>query len=150
MIRQAKLAGFDQHGLIVLDNQFDTDIALQNAEQIVSRAPHLFVEYQHDIKANHIIAERCDQAGLPIIAVDIPVPGAPFIGVNNWLVAKAGGEHMAKIIKTKWRGWSAVDLVVLLQSPELSLMPTTVLGYAFSNRSIRSIEMPTWDTGGMW
>ncbi len=118
VIHQAKLAGFDERGLIVQDNRFDAKTAIRNAEYILSCTPGIFVEYQHDITVNHIVAERCDRAGLPIIAVDIPVPGAPFVGVNNWLVAKAGGEYMAKLIKEKWRGWSAVDLVVLLQSPE--------------------------------
>ncbi len=118
VIHQAKLAGFGERGLIIQDNKFDAETALHNAEHILSLAPGIFVEYQHDIKVNHIVAERCDLAGLPIIAVDIPMPGAPFVGVNNWLVAKAGGEYMAKLIKEKWRGWSAVDLVILLQSPE--------------------------------
>ena len=118
VIRQAKLAGFDERGLIIMDNRFDPDVALRNAEQIIARAPNIFVEYHHNIKVNHIVAERCDQVGLPLIAVDIPVPGAPFIGVNNWLVAKTGGEYMAKLIKTKWRGWGAADLVVLLQAPQ--------------------------------
>jgi hypothetical protein len=39
---------------------------------------------------------------------------------------------------------------VLLQSPELSLIPAMLPGYARSSRSMSPSVMDTWATGGMW
>ena len=39
---------------------------------------------------------------------------------------------------------------VLPQSPELSLMPATLSGYALSSRAMRPRVIGTWATGGMW
>src|SRR5438105_3888218 len=39
---------------------------------------------------------------------------------------------------------------VLSKSPELSLIPTTMPGYAFSRRPITGSGMPAWETWGMW
>ena len=117
VIRQAKLAGFEESDLILLDNQYDAAVGLENAELMLSQKPDLFIEHQADAKVNHIVAAKFAEAGIPIIAIDIPVPGAPFVGVNNWQVATMGGKHMAHLIQTKWGGWEAVDLVVLLQNP---------------------------------
>ncbi len=117
IVKQAKLAGFEEKDLIILDNQYDEAIGLSNAEIMLAEKPDIFIEYQVDIKVNNIIAAKFDEAGIPIIAVDVPVPGAPFVGCNNWKVATMGGAHMAKLIKEKWGGWGSDDLVVLLQLP---------------------------------
>lgn len=117
LIKQSQLAGFQEADLIILDNHYDSEIALRNAEYMLSRKPHVFIEYQADVKVNNIVSAKFTEAEIPLIAVDIPVPGAPFIGVNNWQVATMGGKYMAQCIKQKWGGWGAVDLVVLLQNP---------------------------------
>jgi ribose transport system substrate-binding protein len=117
LIKQAKLAGFDEKDLIIMDNQYDSEVGLENAEMILSQQPDIFIEYQVDAKVNNIVAAKFAEAGIPIIAVDIPVPGAPFMGCNNWKVATMGGEYMARLIEERWGGWDAVDMVVLLQLP---------------------------------
>ncbi len=117
IIKQAKLAGFEEYDLILMDNQYDSGIGLNNAEIILSKKPGLFIEHQADVKINSMIAAKFEKAGIPIIAVDVPVPGAPFMGCNDWQVATMGGEYMAKLMQERWGGWEAVDLVVLLQNP---------------------------------
>jgi len=116
VIKQAKLAGFDEHSLIILDNQYDAAIGLENADFMLAKKPDIFIEHQADVKVNNILAAKFTEARIPLIAVDVPAPGAPFVGVNNWQVATLGGKYMAQLIKTKWGGWEAVDLVVLLQN----------------------------------
>ena len=117
LIKQAKLAGFDGKDLFIMDNQYDSEVGLENAEMILSQQPDIFIEYQVDAKVNNIVAAKFAEAGIPIIAVDVPVPGAPFMGCNNWKVATMGGEYMAKLIEKRWGGWEAVDMIVLLQLP---------------------------------
>jgi ribose transport system substrate-binding protein len=118
IIQQAQLAGFNAKDIIIMDNQYDPEIGLQNAELMLAQKPDVFIEYQADVKVNNIVAAEFAEAGIPVIAVDVPVPGVPFIGVNNWQAATMGGAYMAALIKERWGGWNAVDLVVLLQNPE--------------------------------
>ena len=117
IIKQAKLAGFAEENLIIMDNQYDSVIGLKNADIMLSKRPDFFIEFQSDAKVNNIVAQKFTAAGIPILAIDVPVPGAPFMGVNNWKVALMGGGYMAKLIKEQWGGWDAVDMVVLLQMP---------------------------------
>jgi len=117
IIKQAELAGFAREDMIIMDNQYDSVIGLKNADIMLSKHPDFFIEFQADAKVNNIVAQKFGDAGIPILAIDVPVPGAPFMGVNNWKVAVMGGEYMAKLIKEQWGGWDAVDMVVLLQMP---------------------------------
>jgi len=117
IIKHAELAGFSRADMILMDNQYDSVIGLKNADIMLSRRPDFFIEFQSDAKVNNIVAQKFDTAGIPLLAIDVPVPGAPFMGVNNWKVAVMGGKHMAKLIKEQWGGWDNVDMVVLLQMP---------------------------------
>jgi len=117
LLKQAKLAGFEEKDLLFLDNQYDPEIGLRNAEIILPKKPDIFIEHQADIKVNSMIAALFAEADIPIIAVDTPIPGAPFMGCNDWQVAIMGGAHMATLIQERWGGWGAVDNVILLQNP---------------------------------
>ena len=117
IIKQGKLAGFAEDDMIIMDNQYDSVLGLKNADIMLSKRPHFFVEFQADAKVNNIVAQRFGDANIPLLAIDVPIPGSPFMGVNNWKVAMMGGEYMAKLIKEQWGGWDAVDMIVLLQMP---------------------------------
>jgi ribose transport system substrate-binding protein len=117
IIFQAKLAGFSEDDMIIMDNQYDSVLGLKNADIMLAQRPDFFIEFQSDAKVNNIVAQNFGAAGIPILAIDVPVPGSPFMGVNNWKVATIGGKHMAQLIKEQWDGWDAVDMVVLLQMP---------------------------------
>src|SRR4026209_1140291 len=68
-------------------------------------------------------------------------PAAPFLRPSNRNTSEPG--HTSSL------GYSARIAAVLLQSPEESLRPATVLGKAFMSRPISGSEKPTWATGGM-
>jgi ribose transport system substrate-binding protein len=118
--RQLALAGLDvSRGLIVMDNMSDAETGLRNADLMLARKPHLFIEFQVDPLVNNIVATRFAAAGIPVVAVDQPVPGAPFIGVDNFGVAMLCGKVMAGLIREKWGGWDGVDAVFLGQASRL-------------------------------
>jgi ribose transport system substrate-binding protein len=104
-------------GWISMDNQYDSVIGLKNADIMLSKKPDFFIEFQSDSKVNNIVAAKFGAAGIPMLAIDVPVPGAPFMGANNWGAALMGGRYMAKLIKERWGGWNGVDMVVLGQMP---------------------------------
>ncbi|PID56771.1 hypothetical protein CSB45_10040 [candidate division KSB3 bacterium] len=155
LLRQAQLAGFHENDLIILDNQYDAATGLKNAEIMLSKEPDIFIEHQADIKINSMIAAQFADAGIPIIAVDTPVPGSPFMGCHDWQAAMLGGEHMACLIETLWGGWDAVDHVVLLQNPvggEMSMLRSegfaTALAQKFGERVEEKIVRANGGTGG--
>jgi ribose transport system substrate-binding protein len=115
---QLKLAGVDLgKGWISMDNQYDSVIGLKNADIMLSKHPDFFIEFQADAKVNNIVAGKFGGAKIPLLAIDVPIPGSPFMGVDNWKVALIGGHEMAKQIKQKFGGWDGVDLVALGQMP---------------------------------
>jgi ribose transport system substrate-binding protein len=155
VIKQAKLAGFEEQDLILMDNQYDADVGLKNADIILSKRPDIFIEHQADVKVNSMIAAKFEKAGTPIIAVDVPVPGSPFMGCNDWQVATMGGEYMATLIQERWNGWEAVDLVVLLQNPvggEMTMLRSegfaTALAQAFGEHVEENIVRTDGGMGG--
>ena len=115
---QLKLAGVDiAKGWISMDNQYDSVLGLKNADIMLSKKPNFFIEFQADAKVNNIVAAKFGAAKIPLLAIDVPIPGSPFMGVDNWKVALIGGHEMAKQIKAKFGGWDGVDLVALGQMP---------------------------------
>ncbi|MCF7944923.1 MAG: sugar ABC transporter substrate-binding protein [Spirochaetia bacterium] len=115
--RQAELAGFSEKNVFIMDNQYDSSIGLKNADIMLSKNPDVFIEFQADAKVNSIISQKFSKADIPIIAVDVPIPGAPFMGIDNWNVSYMAGEEIARQIKEQWGGIEQADLIVLLQNP---------------------------------
>jgi ribose transport system substrate-binding protein len=51
-----------------------------------------------------VLAHKIDNAGLPLIAVDIPHPHSTFFGVDNYLVGFEAGEYLAQHARKTWAG----------------------------------------------
>ena len=151
LIKHAKLAGFDDQNLLLLDNQYDSDIALKNADIMLEYAPDLFIEHQALVKINSMIAIKFAEADIPIIAVDVPVPGAPFMGCNDWQAATLGGEFMAKLIRERWGTWEALDLIILLQNSvggEMTMLRSEGFATALAQEFDGQIETKILRTDG--
>jgi len=110
------LAGGDPADLYYADNQYDATIGLKNADIMLAKSPDVLINFQFDSKVNSIIATKFEQAGIPIIAVDVPTPNAPFMGVNNFKVAYLAGEVAIEYVEALG-GIDMIDNIVLLQFP---------------------------------
>jgi len=109
----AALAGFAPADVIILDNQMDATIGLQNADIVMAKKPNGFIEFQVDAKVNAIVGKKFAMAKIPVIAVDIEVPGSPFVGVDNYGAAYQTGQWIIEQIEKKWGGADKVDLIFL-------------------------------------
>jgi ribose transport system substrate-binding protein len=142
--RNAELAGIDvKNDFYYLDNKADATVALQNADIMVSKHPNVFIEFQLDAKANAIISSKCRTAGIPMLAIDIPVPGATFMGVDNWKVATMAGQAAVDLIQKRWGGWDQVDLVVMLTLPicgEICLLRAEGFAQALADKWGKDVE----------
>jgi ribose transport system substrate-binding protein len=97
----AASAGVD---LLVLDNRYDGPTALKNADEFVRQRVDLVVEFQIDQHIAPVIADKISDAGIPMIAVDIPHPHATFFGVNNYRVGFEAGVCLGQYAKAVWDG----------------------------------------------
>lgn len=113
ILEVAELAGFEDSDLIILDNQADATIGLQNADIVLSKRPDGFIEFQIDAKVNAIVGQKFNKAGIPVVAIDVEVPGAPFVGVDNYGASYQTGEWIIEQIEKKWGGIDNVDLIIL-------------------------------------
>jgi ribose transport system substrate-binding protein len=111
----AKKAGVS---LITLDNKYDPQVALSNADTLVLRKSNVIIEFQTDAKIAPALCQKFDAAGLAkkVIAIDIPHPPcATFFGADNLRAGQMAGEELAKAAKAKW---GSVDKLVLLELPQ--------------------------------
>jgi ribose transport system substrate-binding protein len=106
---------------IVADNQLDPTIALQVADELVAQDIDLAIEYQIDEQTGNLIAHKFQQANIPIIAVDIPMVGAVYFGVNNYIAGKLAGVELGKSIQDKWRG--SFDTLIVVEQQRAGSLP---------------------------
>lgn len=123
--RAAQAAG--NIDLVLADNQLSDKIALQVADHLVKQNLDMVIEYQIDEQAGNRIMDKFRQAGIPVIAVDIPMMGATYFGVNHYQVGHVAGEALGMWIKGHWD--CQVDRVIILEEPRAGAQPASrILG----------------------
>jgi len=97
--RAAKQQGIE---LIAVDNGYSAKIAQRNADLLVREKVDLAIEFQTDETIAPIVAAKYREAGIPMIAIDIPHPGATYYGANNYEAGLIGGKHLGRWVKEHW------------------------------------------------
>jgi len=97
----AAAAGVD---LLILDNRYEASTALANADEFARQNVDLVIEFQIDQHVAPVVAHKIHDAGIPLIAIDIPHPHSTFFGVDNYLVGFEAGEFLAQHAKKFWDG----------------------------------------------
>jgi ribose transport system substrate-binding protein len=101
--------------LVLADNKYDGETALRNAEQFIAQQVDLVIEYQTDDSYAYRLMHRLRLARIPTIAIDIPLPGATYFGVDNYRAGRIGGEAIAQAVLHLWAG--RLDCVLALSLP---------------------------------
>lgn len=99
--------------LIVVDNRYQPKVALRNAQHLIKEKVDLVIEFQTDEAIAPAIATKYLEAGIPLIAIDIPHPGATYFGANNYQAGLLGGRYLGQYAQTCWNG--QVDEVLILE-----------------------------------
>ena len=99
--------------LIVLDNRYQPKVALRNAEHLVRERVDLVIEFQTDEAVAPAIASTYLEARIPLIAIDVPHPGATYFGANNYQAGLLAGRYLGQWAKNRWQG--KVEEVLLLE-----------------------------------
>src|SRR5690242_3747121 len=107
--------------LIALDNGYSAKTAQRNAELLVREKVDLAIEFQTDEEVAPIVASKYREAGIPMIAIDIPHPGATYYGANNYEAGLIGGRYAGRWIKEHWQ--SELDEILLLELKRAGNLP---------------------------
>ena len=90
--------------LVVLDNHYDPDVAVQNAEVFVAKRVDLVLEFQVEEAVAPRVAHIFKKADIPLVAIDVPHPNATYFGVDNFEVGYEAGTLLAQHALRKWKG----------------------------------------------
>ena len=107
--------------LIVVNNRYSQKVALRNADLLVGERVDLVIEFQTYESVAPLISAKFLEARIPMIAVEIPHPGATFYGGNNYEAGRIGGRALGMWAKKHWQG--QVEEILLLELPMAGLLP---------------------------
>jgi ribose transport system substrate-binding protein len=107
--------------LLVLDNRYSPKVALRNADLFIKEQCDLVIEFQTDETVAPMIAAKYREANIPLIALEIPHPGATYFGANNYEAGLLGGRALGRWAKVHWGG--EADEIVLLELSRAGNIP---------------------------
>jgi len=98
--------------LVLYDNHGEPHRAIANAETAVRDHVDLFVEYHDDRAANASVAAIMKKAGIPVLAINYPVPGAPLYTADDAAAGRLAGEALGESAVRNWEGHPLLALLV--------------------------------------
>jgi ribose transport system substrate-binding protein len=101
--------------LITLDNRYSAKEALRNADLLVKERVDLVLEFQTYERVAPVVASKFLEANTPVIAIEVPHPGATYFGANNYKAGLIAGRALGRWTREHWSG--KVEQIVLLELP---------------------------------
>jgi ribose transport system substrate-binding protein len=114
-------AQVEQLELIVVDNRYQPKVAVRNAEHLIRQGVELVIEFQTDESVAPDIAAKYLAAGIPLVAIDVPHPGATYFGANNYEAGLLAGRHLGRWARQHWS--AQADEVLLLEIARAGPLP---------------------------
>jgi ribose transport system substrate-binding protein len=126
--------------LVVVDNRYNAKTALRNADQLIREEVDLAIEFQADDAVAPAITRKFLEANIPLIAIDIPHPGATYFGANNYEAGLIGGRHLGRWANKHWEG--VVEEIVMVELTRSGSVPQARIRgmLAGINEIIRQME----------
>ena len=107
--------------LICVDNRYNPKVAQRNADILVREKVDLVIEFQTDEHVAPIVAAKYREANIPLIAIEVPHPGATYFGANNYEAGLIGGRHLGRWAKVHWH--NDIDEIVLIALERAGSLP---------------------------
>ena len=74
-----------------MDNRYSPKTALRNADLLIREGVNLVLEFQTYEHVAPIISSKFIEANIPVVAIEIPHPGAVYFGADNYRAGLIGG-----------------------------------------------------------
>ena len=116
-----RAADREQIPLVTVDNRYSPTQALRNADLLVRERVDLVLEFQAFEQVAPVISSKFIEASIPVIAIDIPHPGATYFGANNYQAGLIGGRALGRWAKANWGG--QVDEILQVELPLAGPLP---------------------------
>jgi ribose transport system substrate-binding protein len=107
--------------LVVADNSLSGERALEIADNFIAKQIDLAIEYQIDAQVGSQLMNKYQRAGIPVIAVDIPLVGATYFGVDNFHSGHLAGTALGLWVQAHWEG--QIDRLIVLEEPRAGALP---------------------------
>jgi ribose transport system substrate-binding protein len=88
--------------MIYYDNGGDPGKALANAADVISRKVDLLIEYNSDAEANAEIGRQLKAAGIPVLALNHPIPDAPLYTADHLAAGRIAGQTLGQFARENW------------------------------------------------
>jgi ribose transport system substrate-binding protein len=101
-IRQAaEQEGID---LVFVENRRSAKTALVNTDKLIRAAVNVAFVYQPDYEIAASVAAKFSSAGVPLVAIGFPHPGATYYGANNFQAGLMAGRALGRWVNQHWEG----------------------------------------------
>jgi ribose transport system substrate-binding protein len=107
--------------LVIVDNRLSGEVALAMADHLIEREVDIAIEYQIDYRTGNLIMDKFRRADIPVVAVDIPMVGATFFGVDNYRAGHMAGVALGEWVAQEWNG--RIQHLLILEEPRAGSLP---------------------------
>jgi ribose transport system substrate-binding protein len=98
--------------VVCLNNKASAGLVLENAEELVCERVDLAIVFFGDHSIAGALSERFFAAHIPMIAIDVPYPGATYFGANNYQAGLIAGQYMGQWAKSHWKDTNPTFLLI--------------------------------------
>jgi ribose transport system substrate-binding protein len=116
-----RVAAREHIQIITMNNRYSAKTALHNADVLIKEGVNLVLEFQTYEQVAPIISSKFLEANIPVVAIEIPHPGAVFFGADNYRAGMIGGRALGRWAKENWNG--DVEAVLMLELPIAGPLP---------------------------
>lgn len=116
-----RAASRHQIDLIEVENLYSAKAALRNAQRLADQKVDLAIEFQVYERIGSQLSAIYEKASVPVIAIEIPQPGAVFFGIDNYNVGQLAGKALVKAAQQHWKG--QIDELLMLDLEVAGSLP---------------------------
>ena len=114
--------------LITVDNRYSAREALRNADLLIKEHVDLVLEFQTYERVAPVVASKFLEANVPVIAIEVPHPGATYFGANNYKAGLIAGRALGRWAREHWN--CKAEQLLLLELPIAgSLVELRITGF---------------------
>ena len=127
-------AGID---ILTADNEWDPMRNVANAQSFARRDVDFVINSLLDVQFGPAVKKPLDEKGIGLIALDIPITDAYWVGINNAQIGFSAGAYLAQTAERRW-GKVANDATLIIAAFPL-VGPNGLLRNMGQEAGVRSV-----------